>query len=143
MFSELLQRPDVGCMLLEILSHISVEPYCSGGFFLPIMYLIARFDVINSMSVDEIELYICHQLRLFEEERIQNVNSGPGWTLSVEPIIFGFHNVLLRFEYEPYMANPLSEKEIFPRFPSTWPMAEERVFFVIDNIIDFLKNKKR
>ena len=145
MISEMLKRPDTGQALLEILSHITLDYALEKSecitVYSHLQHIIGWRQIINIMSDDEIEQYICQEMRIFEELIVGAKDPNASMLFSIIPIAIGFHNLLMRFEYEPYMANPLDDYYLINA--GSWPLRVEKFQEIIEHIKEFLKNKKR
>ena len=108
MLRELLNRPDAGHVLLELLqkdnpSKIEGEVCLWWDYCLQI--IMAQKKVINRMTDEDIDQYINQQIRCHDAIRSLSQENNPNWDYpaSVAEIIFGLGNVMIRYEYEPFI----------------------------------------
>jgi len=108
MLPELLNRQDAGETLLKILQQISLETIDNNDcmwFYRCLQIVIAQPEVINQMAVEDIEKYILFQMR--SQEIISGLaETNPYYWIypnSLDYILFGLGNVMLRYEFEPFV----------------------------------------
>ncbi len=116
MVPELLNRPDVGQVILEILKKIDVtklEGRCKFLYIMLFQVFAAQPEVINSMTDEEIDDYIFYQMRCHDDIQMlsQQNSSAWGYDRNVEYILFGLGNVMIRYEFEPFMQLLLEKHE--------------------------------
>ena len=158
MVSELLNRPDAGHVLLGILQKVDPlylsDKYSSLGYdddwyctdvndYMQI--ILAQLKIISRMTEKEIDLYIREQLRCHDViQHLCETNTPyhryPG---SVTRILFGLGNVMIRYEFEPFMQ--LLETNAHCRSLMKMAMIsndKQTALLIMDCVIKF-KNRKK
>ncbi len=113
MIPELLNRPDVGQVVLEILEKIDItklEGYCRLSYLGLFQVFAAQPEVINSMTDEEIDDYIFHQMRCYDDI-LSHIDMWASFR-SYEYIWFGLGNVMIRYKFEPFMRLLLEKHEL-------------------------------
>ena len=113
MLPELLNRPDAGHVLLELLQKL--DPSILGSDLSDctwwdycLQIIGSQNEVINNMTNEDICGYIHHQLRYYDIRRsLDNYNIG-----SLSSLLFGLGNVMIRYEFEPFI-------QTLKRYPAT------------------------
>ena len=146
MIPELLNRPDAGYVLLELLQNL--DPAKIDGFdcwlwkrFLQIFLL--QVEVINNMTDEDIDRYIDEQLRCYDIIRCID----DFFPQNVIPILYGLGNVMIRYEFEPFLQafEPLIWHPVTNDFIWRWDdnfFGEQYALLLIDIVKQF-KNRKR
>lgn len=120
MLPELLNRPDAGKVIVEILKKVDItriEKDCYVWYWF-LQVIAAQPEVINSMTDADIDNYIFHQKRCHDAIQRLSILSNEKWAYpkSTELILIGFYNVMLQYEFEPFMQhlelNPTCESFI-------------------------------
>ena len=108
MLPELLNRPDAGHVLLELLQ--KVEPSKIDGldcfwWEYCLQIILAQKEVINRMTDEDIDQYIHQQLRCHDAIQSLSKTDNPNWEYpsSAASLLFGLGNVMLRYQFEPFM----------------------------------------
>ncbi len=102
MFPELLNRPDAGHVLLEILQKIDpskIDGQDCFWFNHCLQIILAQPEIINRMTDEDIDNYIQQQIRCHDV--IRDLKSD--YPASAALILFGLGNVMIRYEFEPFM----------------------------------------
>ena len=147
MVTELLNRPDASHVLLELLRKYVPQIEEIGDCF-HWCYLFELFisqpEIINSMTDEDICTYIHHLLRCHEilRTKCQNSADQPCYTAYMLFIWYGLGNVMIRYEFEPFM-------QIVPRRQSTneiaWSpsrqVSEDFILRIIDYVEQFINKK--
>jgi len=108
MLTELLNRPDVGAVILGLLEKIDINKIETKDIYFWYHYLqviAAQPEVINSLTDAGIKSYIFHQLRCHDAIKLLSKVNNEKWTYprSAEMIIMGFCNTMIISEYEPFI----------------------------------------
>jgi len=107
MLPELLDRPDAGHVLLEILQ--KVDPAKINGsdcfwFFDCLQMISAQPEVISSMSDTDIDSYVLQQIRCHDAIRsLAKTDENWSYPESVGGILLGLGNVMFMYEFEPFL----------------------------------------
>ena len=140
--SEILNRPDVGHVLLELLQNVnpSIIKYelskdCWWWFFC-LQIIGAQEAVINNMTDEDICAYVHHQLRCYDiMQSLDDYHPSDASLLS-----YGLGNVMIRYEFEPFLntltrRNPITNELIW----DTQRIDEKGILQVIDYVKQFIK----
>lgn len=107
MLPELLNRTDAGQVLLDLLQTVEpskIEEQDCFHFYECLQRIIAQPKVINSLSGDDVNKYI--SLMIQHQQIIRDLSQkADQWSYpeSLAAILFGLGNLMLKFEYEPFM----------------------------------------
>jgi hypothetical protein len=95
------------------------------------------------MSDNEINKYICLQLRCQETIIILSESNKDWWSNpeSMGAILFGFGNVMIRYEYEPFMQLLETNQAVHEMMDSGMARSKGVVALVNDCIVNFIKNR--
>ena len=106
MLPELLNRPDVGKVIVDILEKIDItgiEKDCYTWYYF-LQMIAAQPEVINSMTDAIIDNYIFHQKRCYDAIQKLSSISNERWSYrNIELILIGFSHVMIRYKFEPFM----------------------------------------
>jgi len=123
MVTELLNRPNAGCTLIEILGHINPVHISDDGKIWPetscwwmnhcLQIIAGQPEVINSMTDADIDNYIVQQMRCLETHRNLCENSDDEYCYceNVYLILYGLGNVMIRYKFEPFIQSLLRNPE--------------------------------
>ena len=143
MLPELLNRPDAGHVLLEILRKVNPAQIKGSDCHWTCHCLNitgAQPEVINRMTDEDIDDYISQQLRCYDA--IQSLDATNPEYHGVNVILFGLGNVMIRYEFEPFIQmlcnDPITNELIW----DTQFITEQFALQVIDYIKQF-KNRKK
>jgi hypothetical protein len=106
MLPELLNRPDAGRVLLDLLGGVELAALDGAGCFHAyecMQRIIAQAEVIDRMREEEIDEYIA--LMMYHQETVRELSeTNDSWNYpeSLAAVFYGLGNVMLRFEYEPF-----------------------------------------
>lgn len=143
MLPELLNRPDAGHVLLELLQKVDMskiqldfsgEVDCYWWYYC-LQIIGAQMEVINRMTNEDICVYIHHQLRC--HDIMQSLSDYPA---NAALLLFGLGNVMIRYKFEPFL-------QTLDRHPATneviWDtqfIKEQYALQVIDYVKQFKKD---
>jgi hypothetical protein len=106
MLPELLNRPDAGRVLLDLLQVVELTALDGAGCFHVyecMQRITAQPEVIDRMTKDDIDEYIALMMRHQETIReLSETNGSWSYPENLAAILYGLGNVMLRFEYEPF-----------------------------------------
>jgi hypothetical protein len=106
MLPELLNRPDAGRVLLDLLQGVELTAVDGTDCFHAyecMNRIIAQTEVIGRMTEEDIDEYIALMMRHQETIReLAETNDSWSYPESLAAILYGLGNVMLRFEYEPF-----------------------------------------
>ena len=144
---ELLKRDDAGHQLLEILKDINLvemEELGSFHFFDCLQIIIAQSEVINNMTENDINKYICFQMHCLESIQILSEANKAYWGYpeSLGAILFGLSNVMIRYEFASFIQLPEFDHEILGLMSSGMVKDECIVTIVSNCIVEFINNRK-
>ena len=149
MLPELLNRPDAGHVLLELLQKADPSKMDGSDCFwweYCLQIIMAQKEVINRMTDEDIDQYIHQQLRYHDAIRRLSKTNNPKWEYpgSAAALLFGLGNVMIRYEFEPFMQmlemrgrHPVTNELIW----DTQRISERDALQIIDYIKQF-KNRK-
>ena len=144
MLSELLNRPDAGLTLLELLQ--KTDPSTINGpdcfwWFECLQIIAAQPDVINNMIDKDIDNYVLQQMRCHDAIlRLSKSEDIWDYPQSVGIILFGIGNVMLKYEYEPFI-QLIKENEYCRNLMMSAMLIDEQTTILIINCIhNFQKN---
>jgi len=104
---ELLRREDTGRKLLIILQNVNLEKigeYAdSGHVYCWLQVILSQPEVINNMTYTDIMNYICIQLQCQNTLKILSESGKNDYPHSLMSIFFGLGNVMLKYEFEPFI----------------------------------------
>jgi hypothetical protein len=106
MLPELLNRPDAGGVLLDLLQRVELTALdgtdCLHAYEC-MQRIIAQTEVTGRMKEEDINKYIVLMMRHQETVRmLSETNDSWSYPESLAAILYGLGNVMLRFEYEPF-----------------------------------------
>jgi len=145
MLPELLNRPDAARVLLEMLQKVDpakIESPDCHWFYLCLSIIGAQPEIIGRMTDGEIDNYIVQQMRCLDTIKSLSA-SGENWEYlaDVKTLLFGLGNVMIRYEFEPFMQtlsrNPDTNEWVW----DTQFMKEQDALQVIEHIKQF-KNRE-
>ena len=146
MIPELLNRTDAGYVLLELLHKIDPAKITGLDCFWfdhCLQIILAQSIVINRMTDEDIDNYIQQQIRC-HDTIVELSKSNDNWEYpqSVKTILFGLGNVMIRYDFKPFMQtlnrNPDTNELIW----DTQYITEQYALQLIDYIKQFIKTKK-
>ena len=142
MLPELLNRPDAGHVLLELLQKVDLskiqldmsrEMDCYWWYYC-LQIIGAQMEVINRMTNEDICAYIHHQLRC--HDIMQSSNDYPE---NAALLLYGLGNVMIRYKFEPFL-------QTLSRHPITNELIWDTQFIKKQyalQVIDFVKQFKK
>ena len=140
---ELLKRKDSGQVLIEMLVNIDLfkmEELDSFHFFECLQIVTAQSEVINSMTDDNIRKYICFQLHCLNAIQILAETNKAYWGYpeSLGSILFGLSNVMIRYEFAPFIQSPEFDHEILGLMSSGMAYDKNIVTLINNYIVEFI-----
>ena len=148
-FPELLNRPDAGIVLLELLQKVKEDvsatlgPKASVKCYNWIFHLemfLAQPEVINRMTDEEIDNYIYQQMCYCDAIHSYYGNDNPYTRGSIGRILFGLGNVMIRYEYEPFMQLLETNRDCADLMSTAIIYDQQTILLIIDCINNF-KNR--
>jgi len=106
MLPELLNRPDAGKVIVEILKKVDItriEKDCYQWYCF-LQMIAAQPEIINGMTDADIDKYIFYQKRCHDAIQELSTINNERWAYprSAELILIGFCNVMIRYEFKPF-----------------------------------------
>ena len=146
MLPELLNRPDAGHVLLGILQKIEIgriEELNGFWLFHCLQIILAQSVIINSMTDGNIDNYIQQQMRCHEIIRkLSATNNNWKCPESVGIMLFGLGNVMIRYEFDPFMQLLETNQYCGGLMTSAMIKDEQTALIIIDYIKNFKEQKK-
>jgi len=146
MLPELLKRSEAGHVLLEILKKadpVQIKDLDGHWWFDCLTLIAAQPELINCMSDEDIKDYISELIRC--QNVIRNLSEiDENWIYpeSTGTILFGFGNVMMRYEFDPF--KQLLESNLSFQSLMRYAIVSDKqiVTLMNDLIADFKINKK-
>ena len=138
MLPELLNRPDAGIVLLEMLYNIDpaqIEGLDCNWAYHCLNIIGAQPEIINRMADGDICSYIDQQMRC--NDAIRSLNNG--YPANATLLLFGLGNVMIRYEFQPFI-------QTLDRHPVTNELCWDTQFINEQyalQIIDYVKQFKK
>jgi hypothetical protein len=146
MLPELLSRPDAGHILLALLQKTDPakieNPDCH-WFYHCLNITGAQPEIINRMTDEDIDSYIVQQIRCHDVIRGLSA-TGENWEypISVKTLLFGLGNVMIRYEFEPFLQTLDRNPDTNELLWDTQHIKEQDALQVI-NYVERFKNRKK
>jgi len=146
MIPELLKRPDAGHVLLEIMQKINPSEIvgldCFHCYYAMNM-IAAQTEIINNMTDQDINNYISIQIEQLQTIReLSEKNENWSYPESAGVILFGLGNVMIRYDFEPFMQLLKTNQNINGLMASAMIKNEPDALLIINCINEF-KNKMK
>lgn len=153
MLPELLNRSDVGHVLLELLQKVdpsnmvfdmSKRVNCFWWDHC-LQIILAQPEVINSMTDEDIDQYIQQQIRIHDTIRsLSGTDQNWVYPSSVVVVLMGLGHVMVRYEYEPFMKTFGIQLSVLNElyYWDTHFIKEQQALQLIDFVKQFKKGKK-
>jgi hypothetical protein len=146
MLPELLNRPDAGHVLLDLLQKVDPakikSPDCH-WFYLCLNMIGAQPEIINRMTDEDIDNYIEQQMRCHNTiKHLSAIDENWEYPASVKTLLFGLGNVMIRYEYDTFVQTLGRHPDTNELIWNTQYMTEQDVAQVIDGVKQF-KNRKK
>jgi hypothetical protein len=146
MLSELLNRPDAGDVLLTLLQKIDpgkIKSSDSHRFYFCLNIITAQQDIINRMTDEDIDNYIVQQMRCHDViQKLSATDNNWEYPASVKTLLFGLGNVMIRYEFNPFIQTLAKNQETNGLIWDTQYIKEQDALQVMEYIKQF-KNRKK
>ena len=148
MLPELLNRSNAGHVLLELLRKVDPSKINRSDCFrwdFELQIILAQLEVINRMTDEDIDNYIIEQMRCHDVIRLLSLCDEENWKYpgSARLILFGLGNVMIRYEFEPFMQSLFRHPDTNEVIWDPMFIKKEYALQVIDYVEQFIKNKKK
>ena len=141
MLPELLNRLDAGHVLLEIQQKVDpakIEGSDCWWFDYCLQIISAQSELINHMTEKDIDDYINLQIRCLKKD----YSVRKDYPASAKLRLFGLGNIMIRYEYDPFMQtlgkNPVTNE----MFWDTQRISEQYALQIINYVEQFKNSKK-
>jgi hypothetical protein len=147
MLPELLNRTDAGHVLLVLLQKVELSKIGELGclhFYECLQRIIAQPKVINNLSNDDVNKYI--SLMILHQQIIRDLSQKTDfWSYpeSSAAILFGLGNLMLRFEYEPFMLLLETNSNVNGLMNGANPKDEQVVSLINNCITEFMNRSNQ
>ena len=146
MLPELLSRPDAGHVLLGLLQKMDPAKIDAANcfwWFHCLQITLAQQEVINSMEDWDIDNYVSLQIVQFQTIReLSSKNDNWNYPESAGVILFGLGNVMIRYDFEPFMQLLNTNQNISGLMASAMMKNESEAMLIINCINEF-KNRTK
>jgi len=148
MLPELLSRPDAGHVLLGLLQKTDPAKIDAANcfwWFHCLQITLAQPEVINSMEDWDTDSYVIQQIRCHDTVRSLCEANNPNWVYpgSVEMILFGLSNVMIKYKYEPFISQMLNWNPTTNEYTRKEFSREEYSLQVIYYAKQFIESRKK